>query len=602
MTAPLSPAKQARIARLAAKGAPPHHIAHLVGVSRNTVAKYSPPPALTPSTSLPFGPGNRPPANVPPVDYSLDQPPPPPENVTFRPGYHDRTFKAFAAPLGFDGWTIDRIRNAIAAHDQGMFIESYLLMINVTRFGPVYAALEQAIAPTLALPRQILGGTRGLSRVLALDIEAQLAPRDGLQPSPYFPPTLFGATAIERRMMGFAVWQHVYGDPDPLTGVRKIYTRRWPTWAVNYYPSRRTFVALTDSGPVDIITGDGKFTLVADDDEPHHAGAIRPLGLEVLAGVLSDQALASYIDMYGNPKLWATMPPNVAVDSAEGRDFFDALGVIIGPNGRGAIPYGAKLDWAQLSAAQSTMFKDADEKISARCYAILLGSNGTGMAGTGGVYLSPTFQGVARTITSRLLLSIVRAANAGHIAPYLEINYAAGIAESRGWIAPVLDIPLPDPDADARRKAYAERAKERTEIITSERSAGLDVTQERVDQLSASLGLETIPLAAVTANVSQIQLAPTDIAKVVRVDEARASQGLPPLGDSRGKLTISELDAQTTAPTKDDPMAPASAPLPESDPDNDDFDPAPEEPADPNALAESDAGEDETEDFEEAAA
>ena len=28
-----------------------------------------------------------------------------------------------------------------------------------------------------------------------------------------------------------------------------------------------------------------------------------------------------------------------------------------------------------------------------------------------------------------------------------------------------------------------------------------------------------------------------------RVDEARASQGLPPIGDSRGKLTIGELDA-----------------------------------------------------------
>lgn len=38
-----------------------------------------------------------------------------------------------------------------------------------------------------------------------------------------------------------------------------------------------------------------------------------------------------------------------------------------------------------------------------------------------------------------------------------------------------------------------------------------------------------------------IPLAPTDIAKTVRVDEARASSGLGPIGDERGDLLISEL-------------------------------------------------------------
>jgi hypothetical protein len=37
-------------------------------------------------------------------------------------------------------------------------------------------------------------------------------------------------------------------------------------------------------------------------------------------------------------------------------------------------------------------------------------------------------------------------------------------------------------------------------------------------------------------------LAPTDVAKVVRVSEARASQGLPAFGDARDNMTITELD------------------------------------------------------------
>ncbi len=497
---PLPIATQGAIAQLSAAGVPATQIARRLGVSRGSALRYGGTRLDVPGqTPAPFGNAPQGGANVPPLAWNTDQPPPPPERVVFREGYHDHTFRAYAQPLGFDGWTVERIRNAISQHDIGIFIESSMLVVTVRRFGPVFAALAQAIAPILALPREVLGGTRGFSRIAAEEITSQLAPRQGLLPSPYFPPTLWGAMAIEYRMMGFAVLQHVYGDPDPITGVRPVYTRRWPTWAVNYYPSRRTFVALTDSGPVDIISGDGKFTLVADSEEPHYDGAIRALGLEVLAGVLGDQSLSSYVDRYGNPKLWATMPENVATRSPAGLDFFDALGTIQGPNGYGALPFGSKLDWAQLSASQSTMFKDLDEKITRRCVSILLGTDGTVSSGTGGVYLSPTYEGVARTNVARTLAACTRAVNLGHVAPFLTMNYAATIAETRGWVEPVLSIPLPDPNADARRKAYAERSKERTDILAAERAAGLDVTQERVDQLSAELGLQTIALAALTA-------------------------------------------------------------------------------------------------------
>lgn len=47
--------------------------------------------------------------------------------------------------------------------------------------------------------------------------------------------------------------------------------------------------------------------------------------------------------------------------------------------------------------------------------------------------------------------------------------------------------------------------------------------------------------------VAKLDLAPTDIAKVVRVDEARASQGLPPIGDERGASMIAELGAAAPA-------------------------------------------------------
>lgn len=595
MPAQLPRRTAAKLAQLADRGRSTADIARRLGVSETTVRRYrrardeAPAPAAAaasaavqsfgapePPPTGPFQPGPRPSPNIPPPAWTTAEPPPPPATVVYRPGYHDLTLRAPPAPLSFEGWTVERIRSAIAQHDLGIFLESSQLMITLTRFGPVHTALSQAIAPVLGLPRLVTGGTRGLSRILAAEIEAQLAPRAGLLPSPHFPPTIWGSVAVERVMMGFAALQHVYGEPDPQYDVRPIYTRRWPTWAIYYYPARRTFVANTDAGPVDIITGDGKFSLLADRDDPHHEGAVRALGLEVLAGVLADQALASFINRYGNPKWWIEMPENVPTQGPEGDTMFASIQTIQGPNGVMVVPHGAGVNVAQIAASQSALFKEANEKITARCAGILLGSDGTITSGTGGVYQSPYFWGVRRDIVMRLINSLVRGVNAGHVKPYLDMNYAAAIAETRAWVEPVLSMPLPDPDADARHESAAERMIQRTEAITKERAAGIDVTQERVDQISESLGLERVALAASERTAVPLDIAPTDLAKTVRVREVRASRGLPPLGDERDDLLLAQLDpAALTAATRGTPTP--AAPPPEDEPDDS---PA-EEPADP---------------------
>jgi hypothetical protein len=52
------------------------------------------------------------------------------------------------------------------------------------------------------------------------------------------------------------------------------------------------------------------------------------------------------------------------------------------------------------------------------------------------------------------------------------------------------------------------------------------------------------------------------VARVVRVREARASQGLPPLGDERDDLFISELEAVAEAEAEAEAPAPEAAPAP----------------------------------------
>jgi len=483
--------------------------------------------------------------DIPPPSWNDDQPPIP-KPYEFRSGYHDHIFKSFASPVTFAGFTLKRIRNAIDAHRQGLFIESSVLWYSIMSFGPVLAAVAQRIAPILSLPRQINAGTRGLSKLIGEEIEEQIAPREGLAPSAHFPATLYGAMAIDLAGLGFSVLQHIDGDPNPETGIRQRYTRRWPTWATQYYPYRRTFVAITNDGPVDIVN-DGKFTLIGDLEEPHLLGAIVALGEEAFDGKSTQRARSTYVDRYGGPKWVATMPPNTPVNSKEGDAMFEALRTIRGPEGFGAIPNGATFEPKSISASQNAVFSEALASNWQYVAAVILGSDGTMTRGTG-VYSAPIFAGVRRDLVDRDLKSIVRGTNQGHIVPYVIGNYRSSIETIPNFILPVIDIPLPDPEADVRIKSYSDRMKAFHEVIAAERNNGCSITQDRIDQLAAKFSIDPPTLSSIPLSISQ-----ADLAKVVKVDEARDAYGLKPIGDDRGEFLIAELDApaQTTEEIED---------------------------------------------------
>jgi hypothetical protein len=378
-------------------------------------------------------------------------------------------------------------------HRQGLFLESSSLALICLGFAPVMAACSQRMAPALALPRHIKHGTRGVSRLLGEEIERQLLPSSGLIPSKYFPSTLYGTTQFDRAFMGFSVWQHAFGEPDPETGIKPLFTRRWPTWATAYYRYRRTYVAITSEGPVDIVN-DGKFTLIANHDEPHFFGAILALAEEAFDGICTRRARSSYIDRYGNPKLVANAPQGITPNTPEGDASFEALATLRDPDGFAIVPYGSKVEAIGLSASDSKVFSDALASNWQHIAATILGSDGTMTRGTG-VYSAPIFAGVRRDLVDDDLSCIVRGANEGHIATYLQHNHASAIEEASGWIYPVMEIPLPDPDADARIKSYGDRVIRFHEIIAQERQNGFVVNQDRAEQIAKSLEIECPTLA-----------------------------------------------------------------------------------------------------------
>jgi hypothetical protein len=486
---------------------------------------------LAVAASAPFSGQPQSAPNIPPPNYSADAPAPPPVAPTFDAKYHGHNFKAgVMTPVAIGGFDVDRMRAAIEMHDQGIFFESSTLAIASLRFGPVFAALGQRIAPSLALPIHVRHGAKGLARIIGEEITAQLAPSDGLSPSPYFPSTLWGSIAIDGAQMGFAVLQHVTGDEHPLTGIRPVWTRRWPIWATQYQPYRETYQALTQDGPVDILN-DGKFTLVADTLMPHiDCAAIRAIGTEVMEGAEAKQARASYVRMYGNPKVVATMPPKIPVEGPEGRAFFNAAEDVRNQDGVILMANGGSVDFVQLAAETSTVFADTLANVWQYVAAIYLGSDGTMTVGNG-VYSAPVFAGVRRDLIDRGLKREVRAVNQGHVKTYVYFNHTAGIetAKARGlWSDPVVDKPLPDPAADARIDSLAKRRKALAEQVQADRAAGAIVDQDHVDDIAADLEIKPFVLAKSDPKGGEIfEYHITE--KIVSPDQVLARLNLPPL-------------------------------------------------------------------------
>lgn len=492
--------------------------------------------------------------NAPRINWYQDQPEPPPRVHTFREGYHDHTFQTWATPSGFEGFDLSRIDNAVAMHRLGYFVETYLLSFAALRFGPLLAALQQAVAPFHALPRHVHKGERGLARLVGAEVEEQLVPRSGLRASPHFPSTLWGTMGINLRMVGFHVLQHTDGDPDPVTRVRPRYTRTWPIWAVRKQRSPMKWLAMTSGGEVE-IKNDGKFTLVCDEEEPELTGAIVALGDEAFGGRMSQSARQNWLDFFADPKLVATLPEKVATGSAAGDAFFDALETLYGPEGRTTLPYGSRVDAVAIPGTGAQAFQAALLDRIIHCFMVLTGSAGTiGNGMNTGAGESQPYQpakggawNIRHDLIARPALAMVRGVNQGHVAPFVDFNYAEQVrAATRAgtWVDPVLEIPIMTPEREDRIAGEVARYKALTDQVSAERAAGAVVDQDRVDHLASRYEVRAFVLASQDdAPSAQLDLAPTDLAKVVRVDEARRSRGLPPIGDDRGDLMISELDA-----------------------------------------------------------
>lgn len=274
------------------------------------------------------------------------------------------------------------------------------------------------------------------------------------------------------------------------------------------------------------------------------------------AGGISDWAGASYA--HGQPKLVGELPEGVRLEKDDGTGDLSpeacamlelATALASGDAGAGVRPAGSKLDLLESGSNAWQVFDKLTtnrESAAARIYLgtdAILGSRG----GAPGIDIGALF-GIATTRIQGDLEALERGFREGMIAPWMA---AHGYQQAN---APCAVYEIPDADADARSLQEASAVERLEKSVASLKSIGAEVTQEVIDALRETLGV------SVTATLVSLplELAPADVARVMLVREARASQGLPPFGDERDELTIAQLDAGVE-PAEETPAPPPPA-------------------------------------------
>lgn len=439
-------------------------------------------------------------------------------------------------------WDLEAIRNARDDQMHGQFAAPVQLARSMRTVGELFVAYHNRIAPQAAIAAELVsaGGVRGDS-IVKKATESVILPRSTLQ-------GIVGTFANHGLAVG--INRRLVEDDGSLVGFRH---EEWPLEHVRWNASLEILETTIKDGsaPVPIVHGNGTWVVYRkfDVDPWAQEAAVLPGAMLWAALAYGARDWSAGSASHGQAKIVGELPDGYSLRDSDGnltpmgREFMSLLhDLVSGEAGAGIKPFGSKLEFLSNGSQAWQVFKELmlnREKIAARIYLgtdAILGSVG----GAPGVDIAALF-GVATTKIQGDFGCLAGALNTGLYQPWAAINFG----DSRH--APSLKFQLPDPDAAKKVEQYNTRLQGFFAAVEAHKNLGFTVDQDVINALAAKYDVVAPTLAPLADAAVPLQLAPTDVAKVVRAIEIRRSQGLPPFGDERDGKTIPELDAAAAA-------------------------------------------------------
>lgn len=470
--------------------------------------------------------------------------------------------KAVSPPVRRQGggysWSLETIRSARDAQLRGQFDLPVRMAEAFRTNDALFTAYNARVSTQSAVKLLWSAADTEPGKVVAKRAELSIHTPQHARES------ILGTLANHGIAIGYV--QHaVHDDPEHGPTVAMTLTE-WPLEHVRYNPSSCTLeTRTTELGTITITHGDGRWIIFRKfgfapwtQDACVLPGAL--LWAAHGAGI-SDWAAASF--SHGQSKVVATLKEGVTIGdgatlTAEAEAVLNVVSALVnGESGAGVLPHGTE---TKLLFNGSTAWQVFDalvlnrEKAAQRIYLgtdAALGSQG----GAPGIDIAALFN-VASTRIQGDLECLERGFREGMILPWSVLH---GVA-----LADVSKLTYAMPDVDGERRSAQEAAAMTRlgEMIGTMKAAGLIVSQDTVGALTKILGVTVhCELASPDKKAVPLQLAPTDIARVVRVKEAREAQGLTtPLGEGRDDMTIAELEEYTKAKAAAEAAANATPP------------------------------------------
>ena len=471
--------------------------------------------------------------------------------------------------LGAYSWTLDEIRDARDQQLRGQFCTPARMAESMRTDDALFTAYENRLAPARCIGVEMVPAAGAGGKRIAAEAEA-----------------LFGQNGVGVRSDALADINGCLANHGLAVGVCTHTARAdgsrvdvelhsWPIEYVRYDPVLRSLVTQIDPATpaeqvareagtdrystieIPITHGDGRWVVFQKHEyEPWKQEACILSAALIWARhahAVRDWARGS--SSHGNAKVVGEMPEGMALSDEDGAltvqaaaflELLQAIASLDMPVG--IRPAGSKTD---LITNTSTAWQVWDalainaEKAAARIY---LGTDGMlgSVGGAPGVDIATLF-GVAVTKVQGDLACLERGLMTGVIEPWAAVNFgSSALAPRRRYL-------MPDADEQAMREAYGKRSADFHADIKARRDAGHVIDQALLDELASRYDVIAPQLPVESSKAPSIALAPTDIARVVSVNEARASAGLGVLllatgqPDPLGVITVEEFSAKKAA-------------------------------------------------------
>jgi hypothetical protein len=446
---------------------------------------------------------------------------------------------------GCYAWDLDAIRAARDEQMLGRFERPARLVESTRTDYAIFASFLNRLAPQ-----------RGLPVTLKAPIESARSARIVLEAEALFGKRGIGITSdtladIDGTLANHGVAFAVNVVTPREDGSRVDFeVKTWPIEFVRWDAQCRAYKTRVDGCGAEetICHGDGRWIVFQEHEyEPFKYGAIIALAMLWADHAYGVRDRAKSSTAHGNAKWVGALPEGVPLRddesgklTPEAEAFIQLLrDVASAEMPVGVKPFGSTIDFIVNNSTQWQIFKeiiDSGERAADRIY---LGHD-IAMTSAGGDTVGYLF-GVRNDIVEGALRAIERGLREGTLEPWAAINFGdSTLAPERVYL-------MPDEDEDARRKSIGERTNAFYEAIERAKANGFDINQLYVERVAAEFGIIAPTLPAQTSRAPTIALAPTDLAAVIRVDEARASAGVPPLGPPDGLLTIEEYKLKKAA-------------------------------------------------------